>query len=284
MLMLFCLTIATISEAQKHQDKRTIQLNTNDLNALHIYNMEGGVEVEGVDGNVASLTITRRLESSSSKRLELAKEEIYIDSLLDDGKMYFFIEAPNMNFEIGEDGSGGYHNWNMGSSNSKLRHFKIKYEFKWVVKIPRHLDLYVYNHREPLVVRDVEGTVKVSNHHDGVELTGMQNDVEAKSHHGDVEMTFVKNPQNSIYAKSHHGDIKIKVQDGFSGDVSMKSHHGDFYTDLDGEDLPPLVEVNKSEGKKTKYKFGESNRFRIGEGGVKLEFKTHHGDVFVTRS
>jgi len=271
--------------AQKHQDKRTITLSTAQLQSLNIYNMEGGVYVKGIDGNVATLTITRKLESSSKERLEIAKEEIYIDSLTDNGNMYYFIEAPNMNFQIDEDGRGGYNSWNMGRSDSKLRHYKMKYSFKWEVRVPKNLALYVSNHKKPLTIRDMENRVEARNHHDGVELTGMRGDVRAKSHHGDVTVSFDRNPENEIVCKSHHGDIKIYVQDGFSGDVSMRSHHGAFYTDFDGQDLPPIVEVNKGNGKrKTHYKLGESNRYRIGNGDVKLEFKTHHGDVYVTRS
>ncbi|MFT4566122.1 MAG: hypothetical protein ACI9FN_001076, partial [Saprospiraceae bacterium] len=112
---------------------------------------------------------------------------------------------------------------------------------------------------------------------------GMQGDVRASSHHGDVLVSFGRNPRNELICNSHHGDIKIYAKDGFSGNVSMKSHHGAFYTDFDGENLPPIVKVSKRDGKKIRYKLGETTRYQIGSGGANLEFRTHHGDVSVIK-
>jgi len=269
---------------QKFEDEQTINLSVDQLKSIHIYNMEGGVNVKGIDGNTAILKIKRTIETSSKKRLEMAKEEIYIDSIQDNGSMYYFIEGPSMNFQIAEDGSGSYNKWNLAQSKSDLRHFKISYSFKWEVQIPKHMMLHVYNHKEALTVSDMENYVVAKNHHDAVSIKGMRGDVKASSHHGDVTIAFDRNPQNELICSSHHGDIKIYAKDGFSGDVSMESHHGSFYTDFDGEDLPPIVEVSKEKGKKTHYKLGESSRYRIGRGGAHLDFRTHHGDVSVIRS
>lgn len=284
LILLVIFFISTLISAQKHQDKQTISLSTAQLNSLNIYNMEGGVNVKGVEGNVATLTITRRIESSSRERLAMAKEEIYIDSLSENGNLYYFIEAPNLNFQIDEDGDGGYNNWNTGNSDSKLQHYKLKYSFQWEVSVPKNLAIHIHNHKEPLKIQNMQSRVVARNHHDGVELIGMRSDVTARSHHGDVIVSFDRNPENEIICNTHHGDIKIYVQDGFSGDVSMKSYHGAFYTDFDGRKLPPTVEINKDKNRKTHYKLGERNHYRIGNGGIKLEFKTHHGDVYVTRA
>jgi hypothetical protein len=246
--------------------------------------MEGGVDVQGVDGNVATLRIKRTLKTSPKDKLKMAKKEIYIDSRRDNGNMYYFIEGPSMNFEIDDEGNGSYNNWNLAQSKSELRHFKISYAFKWEVRIPKHLMIHVYNHKEALTVKNMENKVVVKNHHDGVSLKGMQGDVRASSHHGDVLVSFGRNPRNELICNSHHGDIKIYAKGGFSDNVSMRSHHGAFYTDFDGENLPPIVKVSKRDGKKTRYKLGETTRYQMESGGANLEFRTHHGDVSVIKS
>lgn len=282
--LIFLLTLSMALWAQQYEDEQTINLSVDQLKSLHIYNMEGGVEVRGVDGNIATLKIKRTIKTSSIDKMEMAKKEIYIDSLRDNGNMYYFIEGPSMNFQVDDDGNGSYNNWNLAQSKSELRHFKISYAFKWEVRIPKHLMIHVYNHKEPLTVTDMQNKVVVRNHHDGVTLKGMHGDVNASSHHGDVVVSFDRNPPNELICDSHHGDIKIYAKDGFSGDVSMKSHHGAFYTDFEGKNLPPVVKVSKKDGRKTRYKLGESSRYQIGSGGPHLEFRTHHGDVSVRKS
>ena len=62
----------------------------------------------------------------------------------------------------------------------------------------------------------------------------------------------------------------------------MKSHHGSFYTDFDWKAMP--VSVAREDGKSgTRYRWGNGTQVRIGSGGIKMDFRTHHGDVFLTK-
>ena len=276
------LGIIALITAQQIQDVREFNINTSSLQSLRIYNHEGAVSVKGVDGNQAKLKITRKIQSSSRDRLTKAREEIYIDTISDAGNLYFFIEAPDRLFKIDVEGHAGYNSWNYQNRKSELRHFKLNYSFTWEVEVPNHLIVHASTHRKKLRVDNMKNKVVACNHHDDVDISNLSGDVDASSHHGDVTVAFSKNPKNSVDCHTHHGDIKVALQDGLGADVRMKSHHGKFYTDFDWKAMP--MKVNREDGKSgTRYKWGNGTMVRIGSGGIEMNFKTHHGDVFLTK-
>ena len=234
----------------------------------------------GNKSDEASIKISRTLKSASAAQLKKAEQEVFIDTLLVGDELHFFIEAPDRVFKIDEEGDGYYDGWNQ--SWSDFKHFKLAYTFTWEVQIPESMDLQVKTHQKQLSIRNMASSVVARNHHDDVALSGLSGDVKASSHHGDVNVAFVSNPPEEVSCHSHHGDIRVEVQDGLSADVTMRSHHGSFYTDFDWQNIPVQVDKDAKNGK-TRYRWAKGTQVRIGEGGLKMDFHTHHGDVYVTK-
>ncbi len=279
---LLCIIFLGVLFGQSHESVQEYNISTDNLNTLHIHNRDGAVFVRGTDGDRARLKITRRMKSASKAQLERAQEEVYIDTIMVNGDLYFFIEAPDRVFKITDEGDGYYDGWHNRQNKSDFRHFKLDYSFTWEVEIPNTLDLHASTHRKNLTVENVSGAVVVENHHDDLELTNLSGDLWASTHHGDVNVSFIKNPANIIECDTHHGDIRVQVQEQLSADVTLNSHHGSFYTDFDWETIPYAIETRQHQGK-TRYRWGKGTQVRIGDGGLRMDFNTHHGDVYVTK-
>ncbi|MEP1097001.1 MAG: hypothetical protein ABJG78_17920 [Cyclobacteriaceae bacterium] len=266
--------------AQSHTDKQEFTIDTQNLKAFHLYNRTGNVKVKGIDGQTATLKVTRKLSTSSSSRLEEAKSEIRLDSIIDENIIYFFVKSNDQTFRIDEDGYGSYNSccnsgWRDGDR-------EVEYEFEIELGIPRKVNLVVSTHRKDLKIEDFEGKLSARAHHNDLIAKNLGGVVQLRSHHGNIDASFTKNPSADCSYKTHHGDIRITYQSGLSTVAYFQSKHGSFYTDFDwSPEVVPVVKTNLKNG--TKYKMSNSTAVKIGSGGLEQSFKTHHGDIYLLR-
>ena len=267
--------------AQQFSDNQTISVDLSQVKVLRLHNLYGKVRVKATTGRTATIRARRLLRSSSTQRLNTAKQEVYLDSMLVEGNLIFFIEAPNWQFEIDENGDAHYDGWgNKSGNDKKSKIFEVKFEFDIELEVPAQTDLYVSTHEEELEVTGMRGQLYAKNHHNSIKLTDIGGNATVKTHHGDIELSYSRNPTGDCSYKTHHGDIKIYYQQALSADVSLDSHHGEFYTDFDWKPKP--VEVSrKAASKGTTYFVGKGTHVRIGSGGIQQNFKTHHGDIYL---
>ena len=267
--------------AQQFSDNRTITVDVSKVKTLRLHNLYGKVSVKATSGQKAILKVKRSLKSSSTQRLNAGKQEIYLDSVFDDGNLVFFIEAPNRQLEIDENGHAHYNSWGNDSwKDKKSKVFEVKFEFDIEMEVPAQVDLYVSTHEKELEVTGMKGKLFASNHHNSVKLTDIGGNASVYTHHGNIELSYTRNPTEDCTYKTHHGDIRVYYRNALSADVYLDSHHGDFYTDFEWNAKP--IEVSskaKSEG--TTYYVGKGTNVRIGTGGVGQNFKTHHGDIYL---
>ena len=281
-LLLLCTAFMHSTFGQAFEDKAEFKVNVSDIERFHLYNHRGAVTVRAVNGNTATLKVTRSLKTGFRANLEKAKKEIYMDKMEKDGHVIFYIAHPQREL-IFEDGEAHYNskntnNWDWNSKN------QVKSNFTVVLEIPANTDLSVRNHEHPLKISGMQGDLKAANHHDGVLVEGQGGSADVHSHHGDVEVYYTKNPTRDCSYDTHHGDIKIHYQDGLSVDASMYSYHGEFFTDFDWTMSPVSFSTDTSQGKKgTKYKVSSKNgtSVKINDGGPLQKFRTHHGDVYL---
>ena len=282
-IVLIYLSLLIKLDGQDISDEKSMIFSVMNINALHVHNHTGTVTINGTSAQEGTIHIRRTLKSASKASLERGKESIYFDSMRHEGTLYFFVHSPDRLFRINEDGNGYYQNsWNRWNGEDRDR-FDVKSEFSIEVQVPSKTNLYASTHEKDLHISNMAGKVSAHNHHDDVTLLRMQNDIEAHSHHGNIQVQFDKNPLHSIICHTHHGDIKIKVQDHINADVKMKSHHGSFFTDLDYKVMATQVSSTK-EKRGTKYTIGDGTNVRMGQGGLQMDFRTHHGDVYITKN
>ena len=274
---LITLTWTHLESKKEFKDGDTIEYSLDGIREVSLYNHYGDVKVIGTNRKNAKLTYVRRLKSASSAKLEDAKEEVKLQSMNEGDELIIFFEAPDMKFTIDPDGRGYYHsrNWNDWKDR-----YQVSFEFDMTLEIPSDMNLNVSNHHDGLSVENISGDVYAHNHHKDLELRNIGSQIKASTHHGNVIVSHIDNPDADSYYKTHHGDIKVQFEDGLSADVSLKSHHGSFFSDFDWKTGPIKTSVD-SDHKGTKYKIGKDTRVIIGSGGPSLDFRTHHGDIYL---
>ncbi len=264
---------------QSISDKQEMTIDANELKEVRIYNLTGRVSVFGTEDNTIELQANRRLTSSSSRRLSDMKEQVEYKSIIKNGIIYLFIQSPDREFRINEEGQGYYRS--IQSSNDASR-FDINYVFDVRLAVPNGLELHVSNHREDLEINDFKGTLFASNHHDDLIANQIGGNANLYTHHGDIEASLTDNPSQNCEYSSHHGDIRVTYQKQLSADVFLKSRHGEFFTEFDWSSGTARVNV-ESNGQKTKYVINERTAVTIGTGGPDLTFSSWHGDIYILK-
>lgn len=267
-----------VAFGQTANDVQEFRINTSNLSSFRLHNMNGAVNVQGIDGKMATLKVKRKLMSASSSRIEEAKESITFDSVRIDDRIYFFMSHPDQNFEIDEQGDGQY---NSCCNRSNDRYYvKVNYEFEIDLQVPKQMELQVSTHRKNLTVKDIHGNLVAKNHHNNLFAENLGGNVTLRSHHGDIKASFIRNPTEACSYSTHHGDIRIGFQHDLAASVFLKSRKGEFFTDFDW--TPEVLAVAKGGSKNgTKYIINNRTAIRIGNGGPEQDFKTWHGDIYL---
>jgi hypothetical protein len=107
---------------------------------------------------------------------------------------------------------------------------------------------------------------------------------QASAHHGDMDVTYASAiPANSSF-HTHHGDIRLSVPGKPNADIFFDSYHGEFFTEFtDVQTLPAQVNTSVSKENDGKsYKIEKKKALRLGKGGITLDFKSHHGNFYLT--
>ncbi len=266
-------------QAQEITDKSTITFDVSKIDLLRLHNLYGPVQVEAVDQGPATIVVKRHLRAKTSKLLEAGKSKVYLDSTSRDGILVFYVEAPGREVRFREDGRVEYRTQD-GFWWDEEKNSGIKFKFDIVMKVPAQTNLYVSTHEKDLKVSGMKGKLVARNHHNDIYLKNIGGSASVHTHHGDISLSYSKNPTEDGDYHSHHGDIKVYYQSSLSADVSLDSHHGEFFTDFDWQPKPIEVATNAS-NRGTKYYIGKGTQVRIGNGGVRQDFKTHHGDIYL---
>lgn len=275
-----------VAVAQQSTDQQTLNISGDGIARVRIYNHRGAVKIKAGSENQITVLTERKLKARSNQLLEEAQRDIYLDTILLEDEVIIFVNAPDRILEYDDEGNIHYSSCCYGKDGwdkDTFRKSGTSYEFNWEVTMPANLALVANNHEKPLEIDGIEGKLIASNHHDDVSVTGAGREVTVKSHHGNVAVSHSQNPVADCQYKTHHGDIKVIFLDNLSADAFFKSHHGSFFTDFTWNPIPMQVTMTEGDGK-TKYKIGKGETgVRIGGGGPQLHFKTHHGDILVSR-
>ena len=97
----------------------------------------------------------------------------------------------------------------------------------------------------------------------------------------DINISYSKNPTEESTYKSLNGDINITFQKAFNAHVSHKTLNGDMYTNMETTKIPSKINVEKTGKKIARYKVNSNSEFKIGKGGVQLNFDLLNGDVTI---
>lgn len=256
-----------------------------EVNTVVIANINGNVTVTGYEGDKVQVEVTRTIRGKTPERLEAGKAiTLGVIDLADtiifytEGLCSKFGRKQNRNNNWGNLKGWGY-DWD-GRDPDECSE-KAAYKLEFVVRVPRNVNLVVSTiNQGQIKVEEVSGSIVANNVNGGITLTNLSREAVAHTVNGDVDVTYVKNPQQPCRFYSLNGDINAWFQKGLQAELSFESFNGDFFTDLENiQNKPVLVERKDSkEGLKFKVK---GNQFKIGSGGVQLDFETFNGNVYL---
>ena len=281
------LSLVTFGQTHSEKINREFAFEEKSLaNALVVANINGNIKVEGYDGDKVIVQATRTIKAKNESRLEKGKKEIQLGVIDRADSIILFVQGscnafgrinersqPRGEFEI----HWGY-TWN---NRSPACDEAYDYTMDFVIRVPRsvHLSLSTINEGNIAVV-GVTGIVNASNINGGIALKNLEREANATTINGDVDIEFARNPQQDCRFYSLNGDINTSFQKGLAANLSFESFNGELYTNVDRiESLPVKVEKLK-EGDGIKFKVN-GNRYKVGAGGVLLNFETFNGNVYL---
>ncbi|MEK6780351.1 MAG: DUF4097 family beta strand repeat-containing protein [Bacteroidota bacterium] len=291
LIILINLVVLQFSNAQTFTDKITKELafeKKSTENAIMVANINGDVNVTGYEGDKVILEVTRTITAKTQERLEQGKKELQLGSIDRADTLIFYVEGACNGFgkrkrndhnNWGSHGGWGY-DWNCNGRGGNCDP-PYDYTLDFTIKVPALVNLILSTINDgDVTVENVRGALKVENVNGSIKLTSISREATATTVNGDVDIEYASNPLKDCRFYSLNGDINAWFQKGLAANMSFESFNGDFYTNVDRlESLPVTVEKEQQDNG-TKYKV-KGNRFKIGNGGVLLDFETFNGDVYL---
>jgi len=280
MIFVFCCSLIVTAQKSTETIKEEVQFSsTSKSNVFIVDNMHGAVEVEGYNGKAIIIEVTKTITGETSEIVAKGKREINLKVEKRGNKIYAYSNSPYTSFDLETGDYSHRENWNS-------RHSRRKYEYSldFKIKVPKNVsidistvndgDIYVQNmHGENLSANNVNGAITLNN------VSGTTN---VNALNKDINIVYTKNPTKESWYRSLNGDINIKFKDVLNATISHKTMNGDFYTNYSVSNLAPKIvkeQVRKSKG--VKYRIRSKGQFKIGNGGVQLNFDQLNGNTIV---
>jgi hypothetical protein len=256
-----------------------------DNNALMVANINGGITVTGYDGDKIKIEVTRTIRAKTPERLEQGKAQIKLGVMDLADTIILYTQGICSRFGKKDKTKGDWphrqgwgYQWN--SQDDDCREL-CDYSFDFVIKVPVavHLVLSTVNQGD-IEIENLKGSIVANNVNGSITLSNISREAMASTINGNVDITYSKNPDQACRFYTLNGDINAWFQKGLSANMRFESFNGELFTNVPQlESLP--VEVEKKETSAgIKYKVN-GNRFKVGNGGVVLDFETFNGDVYI---
>lgn len=279
-MILMCLPI--VINAQTFTDKITKELKFEKpgaSNTIILANINGSMKVQGYDGDKILIEAERTIKAKTDARLEQGKTEMQLLQIDRYDTLIVYVGGRCNHFGYNRKNKNGWSyngNCNDGDCNPPY-----DYVFNFTVKVPVSINVEVSTVNEGnITVENVKGNVKAENVNGAIKLSALAGSTYASTINGDVDVEYTKNPNQDSRYYTLNGDINALFVKGLGANLNFKSFNGSLYTNVQQlEGLPAMLEKKQSsEG--TSLNIGR-NRFKIGPGGVLLDFETFNGDVIV---
>ncbi|MCB0489803.1 MAG: hypothetical protein R2820_01245 [Cyclobacteriaceae bacterium] len=286
-ILLWSVGLPSLAQQFNETIKKELQFERRGANnALMIANINGHVNVEGYNGDKILVTVDKEIMAKTNERLEKGKTEIQLGVIDLVDTLIVYVKIPCSDFgrrnqryhRNKRDGKGWNYNWSSWGNDCKEEY---RYLMNFTVKVPSNINLAVSTINDgDISVHNVKGAVYADNINGSVKLTSIAGGTSASTINGDVDLEYDANPVAPCRYYSLNGDINANFKKGLGASVSFESFNGDLFTNIDRiESLPVQIEKKpKREG--IEYKVN-GNRFKVGNGGINLDFETFNGNVYL---
>lgn len=292
------LGVVQIAFAQTHQEKLQRELafeKKSESNTLMVANINGSVEVKAYGGDKIRVEVEKIIMAKTESRLEKGKQELALGIIDLADTLILYVDGLCNKFTRNSGRSGtrtkrsnswGYHGWgyqweDCDEDKSWRKDEGYEYRFNFIINVPAGINLSISTiNNGDISVTDVTGVVKANHVNGSIRLNNMAGATVARTVNGDVELNYIRNPRADCQYYTLNGNIHANFKKGLTAELSFESFNGSFYTNINQLEALPTSLVKVEDGKGLKYKLG-NNRYKIGAGGVHLDFETFNGNVYL---
>ena len=291
--ILICACLASGSlVAQTHSEKITKEFTfekKGPQNAVMIFNISGDIKVTGYAGDKILVEVEKIIRGKTESRLELGKTDIQLGVTDRADTIMLYMEGPCQSFAKQSRRhhkrlNGWGYNWDdcCNRRGNDCNRNEYDYEMNFTVKVPISTNVSASTvNNGNVVLENVSGAVIAENVNGSIKLTNIAGATYASTINGDVDLDYSKNPNGDSRYYSLNGDINAYFIRGLAANVAFESFNGSFYTNIDKmETLQPVMKELDKKGEGIRYKIG-GNRYKVGAGGVLLDFETFNGNAYL---
>lgn len=280
MIFVFCCSLVTTAQKSTEKIKKEVAFNSiSKENTLYVDNIHGGVEVEGYNGKTIIIEVVKTITGKSSEIVAKGKREINLKVEKRGTKIYAYSDSPYTFFDLESGEYSHRENWNHKRSRRRYR-----YSLDFKIKVPKNVSIDVSTVNDGnIYVENIHGEYLSANNVNGaITLKNVSGTTDVNALNKDINIVYAKNPIKESWYRSLNGDINIKFKNDLNANVSHRTMNGGFYTNYSVSNLAPKIvkeKIRKSKG--IKYKIRSKGQFKIGNGGVQLNFDQLNGDTIV---
>lgn len=284
-LLITGLTGYTQQFTEKIAKELTFEKKT-DKNALMIANINGHIKVEGYDGDKILIEVDKQIMAKTNERLEKGKNELQLGIIDLADTLILYVKGTCSDFgrknqryhHNKKDGKGWNYNWSSWGKDCKEEY---RYLMNFTLKVPRAVNLSVSTINDgDITVNNMKGSVYADNINCSIKLSNISGETNVSSINGDLDLDYAINPNVPCRYYALNGDINVHFKKGLGASVSFESFNGHFYTNVDAIESLPVQLEKKPRKEGIEFKLN-GNRYKVGKGGVDLDFETFNGDVYL---
>lgn len=258
-------------------------------NALMIMNINGDIKVEGYEGDKIIVEVEKTINAKTQARLEKGKAEIQLGVLDRADTIILYTQGLCTEFGKPTRWKNGDSRWNhygynwddCGRGQGNCNNKDYDYEMNFTIKVPGSINLLTSTINDgDISITNFTGHLLAENINGSVRLKGISGATYATTINGDVDLDYVSNPPADSRYYTLNGDINANFKKGLSANLAFESFNGAFYTNVNRIESLPVTVEKKASGEGIKYKIGGS-RYKVGNGGVLLDFETFNGNVYL---
>ena len=263
----------TIAGAQKFEETISKELafeNKSKVNFFVLQNVKGQVHIEGYDGENIKMEVKKIITAKNQDALERGISEINLGIEKKGKYIYVYLDSPWTDFKL----SSGRINYNENGNNGLKRY---DYMLNFTVKVPNNINIKATNIANgDIIVKDVFGDEIIANNIKGaITLDNISGKTQVNAHNEDITINYYANPDGKSSYHTLNGNIDITFKENLNADVLFKGLKGAMYTNF----KTSKADYTKRKNRKKGGRHNHNESFKIGNGGVKLDFHVLNGDV-----
>lgn len=285
LLVLLCPMYLCAQEHTEQINKEVEFENAMISNTLLVANINGSITVKGYAGSKVLVQVKKTIKAKNNDKLEKGKRETSVGFIDHADTLILYVDGLCNTFgrsDMNHSSEAGWgYNFNKCNKNGWSESEDYEYEFDFTIQVPQTTNVILSTiNKGDVEVTMVKGAVVAKNINGSIRLEQLQGETIATTINGNVDLNYISIPSQSCKYYTLNGDINANFPGSLVADLSFKTFNGSFYTNISELELLPAQIVKDNSGKSTKYKINNGH-YRIGKGGVNLDFETFNGDVYL---